>query len=279
MSMYKASVIVPTYKPRAYIYECMDSIFAQTFPASDLELIIVLNGCCEPYKDKLVKYIEEKAPVKENVHLIQTDAPGVSNARNMALDIACGEYILFVDDDDIISPEYVGGMVNSSSEDTVVAARLRLFDDVTGEEFHTNLTKAYDIAREEISNRPLTLFSGRRLLSAVGGKSLPMQLIGRNRFDTTLSLGEDSVFITQLTKWIKHIVLAPEDAVYSVRKRDNSASRAKLSAKKQIGMALSLAWIYFRMYLADIKHNDFKFYASRIVASLLKAFIKRYRTV
>lgn len=277
--MYKASVIVPTYKPRAYIYECLDSIFAQTFPASDLELIIVLNGCCEPYKDKLVKYIEEKAPVKENVRLIQTDTPGVSNARNMALDIACGEYILFVDDDDIISPEYVGGMVNSSSEDTVVAARLRLFDDVTGEEFHTNLTKAYDIAREEISNRPLTLFSGRRLLSAVGGKSLPMQLIGRNRFDTTLSLGEDSVFITQLTKSIKHIVLAPEDAVYSVRKRDNSASRAKLSAKKQIGMAVSLAWIYFRMYLADIKHNDFKFYASRIVASLLKAFIKRYRTV
>ena len=277
--MYKASVIVPTYKPRAYIYECLDSIFTQTFPASDLELIIVLNGCCEPYKDKLVKYIEEKAPVKENVHLIQTDAPGVSNARNMALDKACGEYILFVDDDDIISPEYVGGMVNSSSEDTVVAARLRLFDDVTGEEFHTNLTKAYDIAREEISNRPLTLFSGRRLLSAVGGKSLPMQLIGRNRFDTTLSLGEDSVFITQLTKRIKHIVLAPEDAVYSVRKRDNSASRAKLSTREQIGMALSLAWIYFRMYLADIKHNDFKFYASRIVASLLKAFIKRYRTV
>lgn len=279
MRIYKASVIVPTYKPRVYLYECLDSIFAQTFPACDLELIIVLNGCCEPYRGELARYIEKNAPVKENVRLIQTDAPGVSNARNMALDIACGEYVLFVDDDDIISPEYVRGMVNSSSEDTVVAARLRLFDDVTGEEFHTNLTNAYDIARDEIRNRPLTLFSGRRLLSAVGGKSLPMQLIGENRFKTNLSLGEDSVFITQLTKNIKHIVLAPEDAVYSVRKREDSASRAKLSARKQIGMAVSLAWIYFCMYLADIKNNDFKFYASRIAASLLKAFIKRYRTV
>lgn len=277
--MYKASVIVPTYKPKAYIYECLDSIFAQTFPACDFELIIVLNGCCEPYKGELAKYIEENAPAKENVHLVQTETPGVSNARNIALDMARGENILFIDDDDIISPRYIESLMELASADTVVATRLRLFDDDTGEESYTNLTNAYDIAKEKMKIRPLTLYTGRRLLSAVGGKSIPMKMIGTNRFKTNLSLGEDSVFITQLTNRIKHIVLAPEDAVYSVRKRDNSASRAKLSTRRQIGMAVSLAWIYFRMYFADIKHNDFRFYASRIVASLLKAFKKKYRMV
>ena len=277
--MYKASVIIPTYKPKAYIYECLDSIFAQTFHASSFELIIVLNGCCEPYKSELTKYIEDNAPVKENVHLIQTETPGVSNARNIALDMANGENILFIDDDDIISPQYIESLVEHASEDTIIATRLRLFDDVTGEELSTNLTTAYYIAREEMKTRPLTLYTGRRLLSAVWGKSIPMKMIGANRFNTSLSLGEDSVFITQLANRIKHILIAPEDAVYNIRKRTDSASRVPLSNKNQVCMALSLAWRYTRMYMADIRHNDLKFFASRIVASLLKAVNKKYRAV
>lgn len=277
--MYKASVIVPTYRPKAYIYECLDSIFAQTFHASRFELIIVLNGCCEPYKGEISKYIDEHAPIKENVRLVQTDTPGVSNARNIALDMAHGENILFVDDDDVISPQYIESLMELASDDTIVAARLRLFDDLTGEESYTNLTNAYDIAREEMKVRPLTLYTGRRLLSAVGGKSIPMQMIGSDRFNTGLSLGEDSVFITQLAGRIKHILIAHEDAVYNVRKRTDSASRVPLSNKKQICMALSLAWQYTCLYLADIRHNDLKFFASRIAASLLKAVHKKYRTV
>lgn len=277
--MYKATVIIPTFKPQSYIFECLDSIFSQTYNASCFELIIVLNGCCEPYKSELIKFIEKNAPVRENVYIIQTDTSGVSNARNIALNMANGENILFIDDDDIISPRYIESLLELASDDAIVAARLRLFDDITGEELSSHLTNAYYIAREDTKKRPLSLYTGRRLLSVVTGKTIPKKMIGTNRFNTSLSLGEDSVFMTQLANHIKHILIAPEDAVYNVRKRKDSASRVPLSNKKQVCMALSLAWRYTCMYMTDIRHNDLKFYASRIVASLLKAVHKKYRTV
>ena len=102
----KVSVIIPTYKPQAYIWECLDSIKNQTFPKEDFEVILVLNGCNEPYYSQIKEYIDNNL-VDYNVNFIQTDQGGVSNARNIALDAAKGEYVTFIDDDDYISPKYL----------------------------------------------------------------------------------------------------------------------------------------------------------------------------
>lgn len=274
----KASIIIPTYRPQPFVYECLDSVFAQTLEAEEFEVIIVLNGCNEPYLSELQAYLAQNKG-EHIVKLIQTDTPGVSNARNIALDEAQGDYIFFVDDDDHISPTYMERLLDLSVEDGVVASKLRLYSETTGEEFYTNLVNAYAIALEEIKKRPLTLYTGRRFLSTVWGKSIPRGVIGDIRFNTGYALGEDSLFITALTKNIKHIYLAPEDAVYHVRKREQSASRKSISNWSQVANALSLAFEYLKMYASDIRHNSFLFYMSRVAASLLKAFLKRYRTV
>ena len=100
----KISVIIPTYKPQAYLWECLDSLCGQTFPKSDFEVILVLNGCCEPYDGLIKEYITGHPEMQWNY--IQTDKGGVSNARNIALSEAKGEYIAFVDDDDYFSESY-----------------------------------------------------------------------------------------------------------------------------------------------------------------------------
>ena len=51
----KISVIVPTYKPQAYLWKCLDSIYNQTFPKKDYELLLVLNGCNEPYHTQITE--------------------------------------------------------------------------------------------------------------------------------------------------------------------------------------------------------------------------------
>ena len=93
----KISVIIPTYQPKDYLWECLNSLTSQTISKDDYEVIIVLNGCDEPYKSQIQSYID----AKEGFHfsLIQTDVPGVSNARNIGLDKSKGEYISFIDDD------------------------------------------------------------------------------------------------------------------------------------------------------------------------------------
>ena len=51
------SVIIPTYRPKDYLWECLDSIVNQTFPKDKFELLVVLNGCSEPWKSQIDKYI------------------------------------------------------------------------------------------------------------------------------------------------------------------------------------------------------------------------------
>lgn len=102
----KISVIIPTYKPQDYLWECLDSLVAQTFPKEDFEVILVLNGCHEPWNSTIREYIDTRMQGM-NVNYMHTNQGGVSNARNIALDKVKGEYITFIDDDDLISPTYL----------------------------------------------------------------------------------------------------------------------------------------------------------------------------
>ena len=84
----KISVIVPSYKPQAYLWECLDSIYAQSFPKTEYELVLVLNGCNEPYHTQIKEWLTEHADLQ--AQCIQTDVPGVSNARNIGMKAARG---------------------------------------------------------------------------------------------------------------------------------------------------------------------------------------------
>ena len=52
----KISVIIPTYKPQVYLWECLDTVYAQTFSKKEFEVILVLNGCNEPYNSQIQEY-------------------------------------------------------------------------------------------------------------------------------------------------------------------------------------------------------------------------------
>ena len=95
------SIIVPVFNVEKYLRQCLDSILGQTF--NQFEVIIVNDGStdnsgaiCQEYeaRDNRIVYLE-----KEN--------GGVSEARNLGLDFATSEYIIFIDSDDWIEPTYV----------------------------------------------------------------------------------------------------------------------------------------------------------------------------
>ena len=95
------SIIVPIYNVEKYLRRCVDSILCQSY--HNLEIWLVddgsPDGCpaiCDEYagKDKRVKVIHKKNG-------------GLSDARNVAIDVATGEYICFVDSDDYVASFYV----------------------------------------------------------------------------------------------------------------------------------------------------------------------------
>ena len=93
------SVIVPVYKVERWLPRCLDSLLAQTCP--DWEAICVDDGS----PDGCGAILDEYAAKDARFRVIHKENAGVSAARNLALEQARGEFLLFVDSDDFIHPQ------------------------------------------------------------------------------------------------------------------------------------------------------------------------------
>lgn len=95
------SIIVSVYDVELYIHRCIDSILAQTF--IDFELILVDDGS----PDNSGGICDEYAKCDERVSVIHKQNGGLSSARNAGIEAAKGEYLVFVDSDDVIHPQFL----------------------------------------------------------------------------------------------------------------------------------------------------------------------------
>lgn len=97
--MQKISVIVPVYKVEKTLHACVNSILAQTY--TDIEVILVDDGS----PDACPVMCEELAKTDSRIKVVHRENGGLSAARNTGIDNASGEYIAFVDSDDMIAPK------------------------------------------------------------------------------------------------------------------------------------------------------------------------------
>ena len=104
--MPKISVIVPIYKIEDYLSDCIISILSQSF--TDFELILVDDGS----PDNCGNICDEYAQIDRRVVVVHQRNAGVSASRNTGLDIATGQYISFIDGDDIVANDYLSVLYN-----------------------------------------------------------------------------------------------------------------------------------------------------------------------
>lgn len=259
------SVIIPTYRPQAYIWECLLSLATQTLPKNLYEIIIVLNGCNEPFHSQIQQYIIDYLPAHQ-VQLIQTDTGGVSNARNLGLDAAKGDYITFIDDDDYISPTYLEEFCTLADENTIVLAYPYAFND--GEpniQLPYRITNAYDYCIkyncQTIASKARKFFSGPCM------KLIPVSCIQDRRFDTRFRNGEDSLFMFLISDKFKILTFTSKNAIYYRRYRMGSASFS-LNFFQRLKNFIRLSIAYTCIYFSDIKQYNFNFYITRMMGSI-----------
>lgn len=256
----RISVIIPSYKPQEYIYQCLDAIINQTLCHDEYEAVIVLNGCKEPYYGQLQKYIKEHSTA--NIRLLQTDVPGVSNARNMGIDAAKGEYITFVDDDDMISNTYFADLLEVSSPSCIGCANSYAFVEDVAERQSNFMTMAF----MKCKTQPYSLFAYRQFLSPPYVKLIHISIIGDIRFPVDMKKSEDSVFCLQISPRIKNMKLSSSDAIYYQRLREGSAMRKKESYFSIVKEHLFIEYKYFSIWIKNPFQYNFKFFLSRLVA-------------
>ena len=262
----KISVIVPTYNPQAYLFICLDSIFHQTFPKSDYELLLILNGCNEPYNAQINEWLSKHEELQ--VQYFQTDDAGVSNARNIGIDNAKGEFVAFIDDDDLVSPSYLEELYHKAIPHSVSLCYPYAFNDGNiQQQLPYQITDAYDYCCSHNCKRLSSM--ARKFFSGPCMKLIPMCFIQDRRFDVRFKNGEDSLFMFLISNEIDKEAFTSKNAIYYRRFREESASTTKRTTREKAWNSLKLIREYTRIFMRG-GYSSY-FYLSRIIAGIIGA--------
>lgn len=123
------SIIIPVYNVEKYVERCLKSCMTQDIPLSDYELVIVNDGS----KDRSLGIVTGFAKNYPNIRIISQENAGLSAARNAGLDIASGEFVMFLDSDDRIASDSLGRLVGQLVNESPDVLVFRAADDVDGE--------------------------------------------------------------------------------------------------------------------------------------------------
>lgn len=112
------SVIIPVYKTEEYLTQCVDSVLGQTY--QNLQIILVDDGS----PDNAPAMCDAYAQRDSRVEVIHKENGGLSDARNAGKAVAKGQYLTFLDSDDIWAPETVEHMVQIARKENAQVVKI-----------------------------------------------------------------------------------------------------------------------------------------------------------
>jgi glycosyltransferase involved in cell wall biosynthesis len=177
----RISVVIPVYNGAAYIQRCLDSVFAQTHPAT--EIIVVDDGS----RDGTSGILSRNQPA---IRVITQPNAGRGVARNEGIRAAIGEYVAFLDADDQFWPDHLSNLVMEAR-----VSRAEIVYDVIGPPFF--------ISDERLPRKPYADRIHKHLaccrIWTVNAMVCREWIIRHGvQFDTDLSIGEDTVFFWKM---------------------------------------------------------------------------------
>ncbi len=245
------SVIVPVYNLEKYIAASLGSICAQTY--TELEILCVDDGS----SDSSAQIIKAAAAEDGRIKYFRQENAGVSAARNRGLDEANGEYVLFVDGDDLLHPQAVQllyGGAQKSGADMVCA--------------QYSETDSLDVQPQKIASADFKeadfdyLFNcGKKIGKNIFCKLIKAQATENIRFQVGISIAEDGCYILKLlNEGIKTV--ATECELYYYCRREGSATKSGLDLRK---MTALYAYDELCDYLAESENTAVRAYSLRCI--------------
>ena len=207
----KVSVIVPVYKAEKYLHRCVDSILAQTF--TDFELLLVDDGS----PDRSGAICDQYAAADPRVRVFHKPNGGVSSARNLGIEKANGEWLMFVDADDEICPMTLEICISKSVENCL---------DILQFSFTRSREYTFNNENEGVVYDSLSYIKKRDYLVYVWGSIIKTSIIKLNniRFDVNIKLAEDQFVMMDCLRCSNRIMRIG-DKLYYYRQTEYSATK------------------------------------------------------
>lgn len=211
--MTAVSIILPVYNVEEYITDCINSIKNQTF--KDFEIVIIDDETM----DKSIEIAEKiLKTTKIDYTIIHRKNGGLAAARNSGIKVAKGEYLVFVDSDDIISPQYLETLYNDIIQNSAVMAITKRKDvtDETKYEFDLRNIKGEVVDKKEFLYKVLR----HKIVPYFGCFMISRQFILENKlwFDESVFFGVDQAYRWKLMVKAEKYTYSPKETYnYIVR--------------------------------------------------------------
>ena len=222
----KISIIVPVYNVNEYLDRCLYSIVTQTY--KNLEIVIIDDGSTDGSGEKC----DEWAQNDTRIIVFHTPNGGLSNARNIGLSLASGNYIGFVDSDDWIAPnmyqEMLDAIVNTNADMAICKFLPVTIESQSVEGYPEKACSnhQYVYSREDV----FTELLNNTLTNHVWCKLYKKNLFNEIRFPVG-KYYEDSYVFYQLV-WASNRIATLPKCFYFYFQRKNSISSAKFDLKQ-----------------------------------------------
>ena len=231
------SIIIPVYNVEKYLPKCLDSILSWEF--ENWEAILIDDGSL----DNSGKICDQYAKTENRFHVIHQKNKGVSAARNIGLDKACGEWIMFIDADDWVDGNLLFQQVQNYDLQDIQAILYGTSVDYHDKN-HTILPKFQSLKIKSDTVR-LPYYGSLGFCNLLYRRSLIEQL--HLRFSTNAKMGEDMEFMMKYHVMVNN-VLAITQPIYHYVRREGSATLNSQSARRTaldhlLFLKNTLAWV------------------------------------
>lgn len=216
------SVIIPVYNAERYLEKCLESIKSQTI-FEKLEVIFIDDGS----NDKSGNMLDKFSISNKNVVVKHINNGGVSNARNLGLEISRGEYISFIDADDYLDKDFFEYLLNEVDSETDIISCGFIAE-------YTNLSVDHSSNKKLVLDKKMAIkefLLEKDMDPNVTSKIFKKTVIGELRFDRNLALAEDRWFLFSCLQKASKVKSLPGGKYHYVM-NDSSACRKKFSKKK-----------------------------------------------
>ena len=209
----KISIIIPVYNAEKYLQRCIESVLCQSY--SNFELLLIDDGSI----DKSGRICDDYAVKDCRISVFHKKNGGVSSARNLGLYNAKGEWITFVDSDDVVYNNYLYALItNCSGENVFVMANY-----LTSHGILSKVKGGFYQGTEIIE---LIYKYNLLSLSAPYSKLYNTKILKENKilFDEKIHMGEDGLFLTEYLLYVDKLSFVP-NIIYLVNDTDGSLSK------------------------------------------------------
>ena len=225
MQTKKVSIIIPSYNVENYIYRGIESCIKQTY--NNIEIVIVDDGST----DETWKIVQKYSTLDTRIKAIKKNNGGVSSARNLALQSATGDYVIFLDSDDWIKNNTIEIMVKKIKKNPnllICCDRSFVYED--------NIDKIFPQVtdnHEEIKKNVIECFStGIGNLQSSCYKIFDLRIIKEKNifFKENIYHGEDGLFVFEYLNYMQGILYFSE-CLWNILTRKGSATNSGYNEK------------------------------------------------